>query len=801
MSDWRLAARMLWKERGVSFIAVVTIGLGIGLSTGMFSILSGALLRGLPFPSPHRILHIGLYDVGRDRGAELPSEAYQWLVTHQQSFDPLGAFFHLPANLAAPARTPERYLAARMTPSVFQLLQAQPAMGRVFVAAEGRPGALPTVIIGHRVWQQEFGGVPDVIGRSIRVNGVTSTVVAVMPPAFRFPYNHDLWLPLVLNPDAAGAAGGPPLEVVGRLKPALSIAQARAEAATLSSLLRGEQSAVFTAQRLRVRPFVEDYFGSTADMIYTMFAAAIGVLLLACLNVAGLLLSRSVDRSRDIVVRATIGAGKWRLARQALAEVSLLTVVGSLLGVMIARLAVVLFNRAMALTWPPFWMDVRIDGLELAFVLAATAVSALLAGFGPALHTATFDLSSALKEGGRSTTGRGAGRFGRGLVVAEMAIACGLAVSSGLITRGIVKASNVDFGLAMDDVWTARLAFPVRDYPDDSSRREALDHVLDRLAAISGARSVSASTSIPTAGSSPTRVPLMIEGREYGREGPFELTQTLTVSSALFETFRVQMVEGRSFDTLDRVDAPPAAIVNQAFARKYFPDGVIGKRLAAASGTDRQWRTVVGVVPDLGIGQMATDGMRDAVYIPASQVAATAWNLFVRTDGAPLELTAAARAVVRNIDPNLPIFLPGTVKSTVLEYTWPLRIFGFVFVPFGLAALILASIGLYGVVAGSVSRRTQEIGVRMTCGAQRGQVLGMVLRGGLAPVLVGVAPGLGLAVALGRSLEFLMFGIDPHDPAIFAVTTGTLFLSAVAACLIPALRAARMDPLRALRHD
>ncbi|MFP5378593.1 MAG: ABC transporter permease [Vicinamibacteria bacterium] len=796
MSDLGLALRMIRKQPGMAALAIVALALGIGLTTTMFSIVNGAVLRGLPFDESNRILHVAPFNIADQDDGDTRVHTYAEFVARQQSFEQLAAFQVQLANVVGPDGMPERYQGARLTANMLRLLRVTPALGRDFVDADSRPGAEPVVLIGHRVWQERFDGAPDVVGQALRVNGVAMTVVGVMPESFRFPTNHDIWPALVIDPDNTAFGEGPGLEVIGRLRPGGSHAQASAEMATLWQQLQLEFPDRYEGYTTEVKTYIEEFIGSeTVSALYTMLAAVFGVLVIACANVANLVLARAADRGREIAVRTALGAGRARVMRQMLVEVLVLAAIGAAGGVAIAQAGITLFNRAIVDTNPPFWIDIRLDQTVLLFVVVASAVAALAAGIVPALRASRSDLMALMNDEGRGNSSLRMGRFSRGLVVVEMAVSFGLLVVSALVIQSIVNVSRADFGFTMADVWTARVAMTGEAYAEPSRRTQFVEALLPRLEALPGARSAAVGTGLPMGG---PRYALKLPGRDYATERDYHQAHGLIVSGRYFETLGVA-VDGRTFTTADTETGAPVVIVNQAFARTYFPQGAVGQQLALATGDDQAWRTIVGIVPDLGMGQTPGDGLAEAIYLPVTQVSATGLGLFVRATGAPLNLTAAARDAVRAIDPNLPIFNVLTVRQSLDNQTWAFRVFGTLFMAFGFAALFLATVGLYGVMSFAVSRRTSEIGVRMALGAAGRDVLRLVLAQGLWQVGVGILLGAGLAAALGSAMSLLFFGVQPRDPATYVVVGAVLAATGLVACLIPARRAARVDPMEALR--
>ena len=800
MSDLRLAIRMMVRQPGMSALAVVALALGIGLTTTMFSIVNGAALRGLPFPESDRILHVAPFNVAERGDVDSPAHAVAQFTARQQSFEQLAAFRFATANVVGPDGIPERYQGAWITANTFRALRVAPVIGRDLRDDENRPGAAPVVIIGHKVWQERFKGAADVVGRPLRVNGTVMTVVGVMPPKFAFPSNQDLWPAATIDPATPRSPDEPVFEIIGRLRPGISADQAGAEMAAIWNQLAQEfpdrYDKHFTTE---TKTYIQEFLGSEiTGMLFAMLAAVLGVLAIACVNVANLMLARAADRSRDIAVRTAVGASRWRVVRQMMVEVIALALAGALAGLAIAWTGVTLFNRAIVDTNPPFWIDIRIDGTVLLFVSGVTIVSALIAGTVPALRASRADVTTVLNDEGRGTSSLRMGRITRGLVILEMALSFGLLVISALMIQSIVKIGNLDYGFATADVWTGRVQLPDEEYKDDERQRQFAKALLDRLDTIPGIERAALATAVPPFA---PRSAIKFPGKTYPDDRGYPEARSLTVSPQFFEVLRVRVSQGRAFDARDRAGVDAVVIVNQSFARKHFPGGAIGQQFALARGEHQQWRTVVGVVPDLAMNIIDEGRHAAAFYLPFDQLPPSGFAVLLDTSGPPLAVTSAVRQALRELDANLPVFNVNTVEQAMYENGWPFRVFGTLFMTFGCAALFLAVVGLYGVTAFSVRRRTQEIGVRMAMGAASGDVLRMVLRQGLTPVAIGMLLGIGLAALLGNALEVMFFNVSPYDPITFTAISMVLALTGLAACLAPARRAAGVDPMVALRYQ
>jgi predicted permease len=797
MRDIRFGVRMLWKRPGTSLLAIAALALGIGLTTTMFSIVDAAFLRGLPFDEGDRIVALSRQQAGQQGLSRVPPHDFADWRAVQHTFEDLAGSTIFQANTASPGQPPERYRGARITFNTLALLRAQPTIGRDFSEADSRAGAPPVAIISDVMWQGRFERAPDVIGRTLRVNGVVLTIVGVMPPRFGFPNMADVWVAERLEfPDKRGE--GRSLDVIGRLKSGVPLAEAQADMRTVARQLADQypENKDITAD---VRPYTSRFLG--AQIIATlsaMLAAVFGVLLIACVNVTNLQLARAAERMKEMAVRFALGATRGRVVRQLLVEGLLLSAAGAVLGLAIAYTGVTVFSNAVADTNPPFWMDFRVDGRGLLFVTALTVLAALASSLVPALRVSRQDVNSVLKDEGRSSTGVRVGLFSRVLVVVEMTLSFVLLVVSGLMIKSILTAGAVVYPFETN-LFTARVSAPEQDYPSGDQTRQLFGRLQERMEAVPGVGAVATGTSAPDGGGP---VFITIEGQPPAAEASQNpRVRTFEVSSNYLDVVRVPMRAGRGFNALDRAGAQEVAIVTEDFVRRFFPNGdALGRRIRLGLEPDRPWRTIVGVVPNLSVAAQPGDTV-DAVLTPLAQSDARE-VLFLVSSSAPLQMIGPAlRLAVMEADPNLPVFDINTLEALFAQRTWPFRVFGGLFMTFGLAALVMAAAGLYGVMSFAVRRRTQEIGVRMALGADRGRITRMVVRQGLWQVGLGMIVGVGLGWLLGSSLQVLLFQVKPYDPAVFGGTIAVLGGVGLLASYVPALRAAAVDPLRALRHD
>ncbi len=796
MNEWRLAFRMVRRQPMTSVLAVVALALGIGLTTLMFSILNGAVLRGLPFEESDRLMHVAPFDIKDDDDFEASQWEFAEWQSRQRSFEDLAGFYVGSANVVGPDGTPERFRAAWITPNTFGLLRARPALGRDFDPSAGRVGAEPVAIISDRMWRDRFQQHDGVLGQVLRVNGTTATIVGVMPAKFAFPVTQDLWLALAVNAARDGTEARQDLEVIGRLAPGVSRDQASAEMATIQAQLLLDDPVKRDGITTEVKTFIDEFLGTeTVQLLTMMLAAVLIVLVIACVNVANLVLARAADRTREVAVRTALGAGRAQVVRQMLGEVMVLAGSGALLGLLLAWAGTTLFNRGIAATEPPFWIDVRIDGTVLLFVTAITVLAALVAGLVPALRASRGDVAPLLNDEGRGSTSLTIGRLSRGLVVAEMALSFALLVVSALVIQSIVNVTRFDPGIATADVFAARLSLPSSDYADGPSRARFADALQERLAALPGVTGVALSTSLPPGAE---EVPVAVPGQVYADPRAYPRAQVSSVSAGYFDVLRVVPSQGRVFTHADTAASAPVAVVSDSFVRAHYPGGALGRQARIVQGEVIAWRTIVGVVRDvteIDLGPSETA----AVYVPLAQDPSGILNVLLQTPGDPLAHTAAVRLAVAALDRNLPIFNASTLQKNIEASTWGWRLFGALFTAFGLAALFLATVGLYGVMAFSVRKRTSEIGVRLAVGAATGDVMRMVLLQGARQVAVGIVAGLGLAVLLARALQLLFFQVSPYEPRTFLAVAVLLLVTGLAAAFVPARRAAGVDPMTALR--
>ncbi|MCZ6857521.1 MAG: ABC transporter permease, partial [Gemmatimonadetes bacterium] len=687
--------------------------------------------------------------------------------------------------------------------NAFELLRVQPLLGRSFTPEDANPASPPVVILGHNIWKNRFDYDPGVIGQVIRASGVPRTVIGVMPEGFRFPNDHDLWVPLIARSSDVARGRGTWYRTFGRLAAGVTVEEASTEFEAISRRLALEYPATNEDVHAVIEPYTERWIGrEISGILYLMLTIVSFVLLIACANVTNILLARATERTREVAVRTALGARRSRVIMQLMTESLLLSIAGGVVGLAIAFGGVGIFNFASAGMEMAFWIDVRVDAVSLLFVLGLVIVASVAAGVAPALQASKTNANEVLKDESRGVSSFRLSRFSKMLVVSEIAFSCALLVVSALMIKGVLKLRTMDYGFAPEQLFVADLSLMPAEYPDAAGRVQFFEEVQARLAAIPGVHGVTLTSNLPVKGTWTASVGL--EGTTSTNIDDYPMTHYAQITSSFFDVFRITLLEGRGFGAEDRIGAEPVAIVNQRFAERFFSDqGALGRRIRRGGPNSQQpWRTVVGVVSNAYMTDVESENPNpDGVYIPLTQGAFFFTNIVMRTAGDPLTYTPLVRDAVEALDPNLPIAEVNTLAGDILLEKKVFEVFGRLFLLFGAAALFLASVGLYGVMSFAVSRRTKELGVRVALGAQGSDVLRLVLRQGVFQLGVGLTLGLALAAALSRAMSMAFFQVDPWDMSIFGMIALTLTATGLLATIIPARRATKVDPMVALRYE
>jgi putative ABC transport system permease protein len=799
LHDVRYALRILRRRPSFTIVAVVTLALGIGAGTAVFSVASGVLLRPLPYPNADRIAMVWMtnarIDLDEDWHSYLNVQDYRDGST---TFDAIAVFNRRSATLTG-AGEPERLVGAHASANLFDVLGVRPAFGRRFTAAENEAGNDLVVVLSHGLWQRRFGGRDDVLEQTVELSGQARRVIGVMPDGFAFPESDTaFWVPTSITESHRSVRSPLWLQAIGRLKRGVSVEQAQADLDRVNAGIL-ERSPDQKGYGVNVVGYHDQIVGSVRPAVLVLSGAVAFVLLIACANVANLLLARASTRARELAVRAAIGAGRGRIVRQLLTESVVLASLGGLAGVGLAWLLL----EALAGLAPaglPRLDAITIDGRVLAASAVMSIVTGVLFGLAPALQVAGIAPAASLGDGGRGATGTG-GRLRAALVAGEVALAVMLLVGAGLMVKSFVRLQQVDVGFDPGGVLTARVTVSGERYQQAATIVGFFDEVIGRVQAdpaIEGAAGIGTVLLDAT----PYSTNFSIEGRpDFAPEDRVEVPID-PITPNYFDVMRVPLLRGRFFDARDAREAPLAVIINQTFARMYWPDeDPVGRRIKYGRlASSNPWMTIVGVVADTRrTGYDAA--VRPETYLPLAQSATASLQMVVRTGGDPTAAAPVLRSAVRAVDPQVPLWQVGPLEDQLRELTAQRRFNTVLLSAFGLVAAALAAVGIYGLLAYSVDQRTRELGVRVALGASTSGILALVLREGLVLCGIGLAIGLAGALALGRSLSSLLYDVPPTDPATFAAIAGATALIALVACLVPAVRAVRVDPLTAIRTE
>jgi putative ABC transport system permease protein len=815
LRDLRFALHLIVKDRWYSAVAIVALALGIGLNATVFTLVNAVLIRGLPFKDSASLYMLGSVKQGDGNnggGGVSFADLEDWR-SQSHTFAGLAGMNNNSANLSDETSAPQQARIALVSANTFSILDQQTLLGRGFVPGDDRKGGDPIVIIGYTLWQTRYASDPNVLGRTLRIDGKASTIVGVMPDGMQFPSNTELWTPLVPADAQQEGRSFRFLQVFGRLKNDATRAQAQTEMNGIAARLATVYPATNKEFKdVAVDTFNERFNGGKIRAVFLAMMGAVGfVLLIACANVANLLLARSTHRSREIAVRIALGATRWRVIRQLLVESVLLGFMGGALGLGLALVGVRLFDNAVADSGKPYWIVFSMDYVVFGYLAAICVVTGVLFGLAPALQISKTNVNEILKEGGRGNAGGRRARWLTGtMVVLELALTLVLLVGAGLMVRSFMKLYTLDIGIKPDHLMTMDMRLPDRKYPTPDARRAFYDRLAPKLAAIAGADSLSLTTSVPPFGTG--RRSFDIEGRPVRRpEDPAPEAGVVTISPQFFETVGVQLRRGRGFTDNDGAPGAENIIVSERFATQFFAgEDPIGRRIKFTVSTPapgqpappvQMWRTIVGISPTLRHSQPQDAEPLAVIYRPYRQDPPAGVTLLVRSRLDAGAIMNAVRREVQTVDPDQPVFTIRTMDQMMAQLTWPYRVFGSLFAIFAVIALVMSAVGLYAVMAYSVTQRTAEIGVRMALGAEGGQVSWLILKRGLLQLGLGLAIGLGGAFGLSRVLGTLLVQVTATDPVTFTAIPLILAVVAIAACVIPARRATRVDPLVALRAE
>jgi len=810
LQDARHGLRSFLKTPGFVAVAVATLALGIGANTAIFSVVNAVLIRPLPYPSSERL--ITLWNKYPKMGLSQAAISGPDFVDRSESsrvFEQVGAVTDASLNLTG-GGDPERIRGVRVTAGLFQVLGVQPALGRAFRPEEDRPGAEPVVVVSHGLFERRFGGDRAWVGRSILLNGKNHTLVGVMPAGFAYPSpKTEMWVPLALSADQVNPSqrGNEYLTAVARLKPGVTVAAAQTEMDRITVKILQDSPPGMRDYLTNAGwgcvlvPLKENVVGDSGKALLVLLGAVGFVLLVACANVSGLQLARAATRQREIAIRTALGAGRWRLIRQLLTESLMLGAVGGALGVLVASWGVDLLIRIRPANLPRL-EEVRLDSRVLLFSACLSILSAVISGLAPALRLSRTSPNEALKEGGRSATGGLKHlRVQRLLVVSQVALALVLLIGAGLMLRSFESLMKVDAGFEPKNVLTAYVSLPASKYPNPAARQAFFDQLVGKLGALPGVQDVAIGSLVPLAEGNWT-ASFFPEGREPAHGEASPLTSVRLVSPGYFRTLGVPLRRGRDFSDHDDAKSPGVVVVDDAAARRLWPgEDPIGKRITFSdSSADATWLSVVGVVGDIKDTALDREPMIH-VYRPYAQRAVLGMFVALRTASSPAAILPSVRRELRLLDPEQPLYAVQTMQGYVEDSLAQPRLRFILIGLFASVALLLSALGVYAVISYAVGQRIQEIGIRMALGARKSDVVRLVIGQGLPLVLLGAGIGLLAALGLTRVLGSLLYGVTAHDPGTFATVSALLVLVALAACYLPARRAAGVDPLAALRME
>jgi len=829
--DVRIGFRVLVKEKSFCALAVVVLALGISSVTAMFSVVNGVMLRGFAFPNADRLVSLNFVDPSTATffgvNGQLSAMDFEELRPQQQSFETLAAYLNGSTVNATVNGQPQRYTGAYVTEDFLRILGVAPVMGRDFTAEDNRPGAGKVAIIGYGIWQRDFAGAADIVGKGVRINGKPATVIGVMARGFAFPTNEEIWIPLYSEfpPKQRNdpAANNP--AVLGLLKSGVSLDQANAEATTMARRFAAaypETNKPFNTGQ--VQPLLETFTPrALRGTMWTMLGFCVGVLLIACVNVMNMQFARATLRAKELAVRSSLGASRGRIVRQMLTESLLIAGIGAAAGIALAYGATDWLQATIRSleNAPPAYITFDVDLSALAVTVGAALLAATASGLLPAWMSSRADTNTVLRDGGRGTTSRAVTLISRGLVVFQIVVTCILLIGSLLQMRSIRHQETLDYGYDMDSILSARMGLMDGDYPTDEARKAFYDRLLRDTTSAPDFEAVALTNRFRMLFSGNVRIEL--EGKTYADNRDRPTANFEQIAGAYFAATGQRILDGRPFSDDDTDARQPVAIVNTAFARKHFGGAsALGRRFRTVTGNGTQagpWRTIVGVVST--VRMIAPGPIPNAddtgYYVPfyatpfgpaAAKPLAGQFATVVAKPHPGQRADAIASALRREIaklDPNLPLYFVGTPRSQIDVFAAQFRIIATMFTIFGAVAVVLASVGVYGVMSFAVNQRTQEFGVRMALGANERRILGMVLKQGVMQIALGLALGLGLALAIaivaGAGIQTTLFGVSPRDPFTYGSVFAIVTIVSLVATMVPARRATRVDPMLVLRME
>ena len=804
LTEIRHGVRSLLKHPGFTAIAVVTLALGISANTTIFSTVDSLLLHPFSFPNKERLVVVFEQNRanGLMRGAVSPGNFVEWREQNQ-TYEELVAIQQRAFDVSD-GSTPERIPGYQVSDGFFEALGVKAALGRTLLAEDSLPGREQVTVLKHSLWQQHFAGNPDIVGKTISLNRKQFTVVGVMPADFNYPYNTgEMWVPLVFTPEEKTDRGNHYLRIIGLLKPGISMAQAHSDLTSIAQRAQLQFPETNSGRSVNTFSIVDDAVRGARSSVPIAMGAVVLVLLIACANVANLLLVRATSRKRETALRLALGASRSRIMLKALIESTLLGLAGGTLGLLISVWAIDALARGIPEGFSRFipgWSHLGINFTVLAFTFGVSMIAGLLAGLAPVWHSTRTNLNEALKAGGRGDSGAGGhNRLKSVLIVSEVALTLVLLVSAGLLVRSFIEIQRADLGIEPRNVLAVQISLPRDSYKEESKRLAFYEQLLARVGTSPGVIKAGAVNIVPFS-SSESSSSFQIAGRPPFPNGEEPDAEIRVTTPGYFEAIGTGLRRGRLYTAQDNADATRVVLINEEFAKRFFHgQDPIGQRLNFGGG-EKQTQQIIGIVANVTNDDLDNE-VDPTAYSPYAQNPSFTMNLVIRGTHDPAQLASITRSEVQALDPYLPVSNVKPIRQMIHERSSPKRLMAYLMGIFGIVALLLASVGIYGVMSYAVTQRTQEIGVRMALGAQALDVLKLVVRNGMTIALVGVAIGLGGAFALSRLLGSMLFKVTPTDLMTFAVVSISLIAVALIACYIPARRATKVDPLVALRHE
>jgi predicted permease len=797
--DLRFALRMIFSHRLFSSAVVATLALGIGLNTMVFTLVNAVLFKPVPVPGGEQLVALSNRDLKLkdDNAMRVSYPDFREYRAQTSSLAALEAASDEDGILSETGIPPQAYRMEQVSSGLFEMMHIRPVMGRGFLPDDDKPGAAPVVVIGYGIWKERYNGAPGVLGRQVRVNEKPASIVGVMPKGFRFPTNIDMWTPLIPTAELEKRTNRP-LALFGMLKPEAGIIQANVDMNRIARRLAAQYPDDKDVG-ISVETFQEHYNGGGIRLVFLLMMAAVGfVLLIACANVANMMLSRGLMRQREMSIRSALGASRWRVVRQLLIESVLLSTLGGVLGLALAWLGVHWFDLSTQDVGKPYWIQFTMNYAVFGYFAALCILSGLLFGMAPALRFSRVDVNEVLKDGARSAGKLRGGKLSSLLVIFQFALTVLLLTGAGVFVHSLVENLSVNHAVPAEQIATARIDFPDEHYKDADARQRFYDQLLPRLRALPGVTHVALTSNLPGLGAAESDVE--IEHSTINQAAHRPSVSYVVQAPGYLDAINLPILLGRDFNETDGTLNHKAAIVTRACAERFWPgQSAIGRRFRFYDEKNKpgDWITVIGVSANI-VQEMNEKSPKPLLFVPLRQEGWNGMALLIRSSGNPI---AAVRAAVQKLDQDLPLRDVYTLPQAIEHQKWYLRLFSKLFCGFALIALLMAAVGIYAVLAQATNSRTQEIGVRMALGANTRNIVVLVMKRGLWQIVAGLTLGVAAALPGARLMAGLPIGVSPSDPAVFVIVTTLLAIVGLLACWIPARRAAALDPVKAIRYE